>query len=140
MPEFAPSEAKTAVAPITVSPAGLSCEVELYLGPDELTKVATSGAIPFTSTGASQDVLLPVAMPATEGTYHVYVDVYAGGYLIAAYQAIEDVVIAGVADIRVEDLVISPTEVNVGELVTISVRATNYGTVAGSKVITCTVT
>ncbi|MBA7703977.1 hypothetical protein ES703_112774 [subsurface metagenome] len=32
-------------------------------------------------------------MPAAEGTYHVYVDVYAGGYLVAAYQATEDVVI-----------------------------------------------
>ena len=33
-------------------------------------------------------------MPAAEGTYHAYVDVYAEGLLIAAYQAIEDVVIA----------------------------------------------
>jgi len=46
----------------------------------------------------------------------------------------------GVADIRVEDLVIIPSQVQVGEPVTISVVATNYGTVAGSKTITCTVT
>ncbi|MBA7542449.1 hypothetical protein ES705_34770 [subsurface metagenome] len=94
MPQFAPGEAKTAIAPITVKPAGLSCEAEVFLGPNEATKVATSGRIPFVSTGLSQDVHLPIAMPAAEGTYHVYVDVYAEDYLIAAYQAIEDVVIA----------------------------------------------
>ncbi len=80
MPQFAPGESKTAIAPITVKPAGLSCEAELFLGPDELTKVATSGLVPFTSTGASQEVQLPVAMPSEEGTYHVFIDVYAGGH------------------------------------------------------------
>lgn len=94
MPEFAPGESKTAVAPITVKPAGLNCEAELFLGPDDMTKVATSGRIPFVSTGVSQDVRLPVVMPAAEGTYHVYADVYAEGLLIAAYQATEDVIIA----------------------------------------------
>lgn len=94
MPQFEPSESKTAVAPVTVSPSGLSCEAELFLGPDEATKVVTSGLVPFTSTGASQDVRLPVVMPDTEGTYHVYVDVYVEGLLIAAYKALEDVVIA----------------------------------------------
>lgn len=93
MPEFAPGEAKAAIAPITVRPSGLSCEAEIFLGPDELTKVATSGRIPFTSTGVSQNVRLPVTMPSIEGTYHVYIDVYAEDYLVAAYQAIEDVVI-----------------------------------------------
>jgi len=42
-------------------------------------------------------------------------------------------------DIRVENLTIEPSEVQVGQPVTISVTATNYGTVAGSKTITCTV-
>jgi len=47
---------------------------------------------------------------------------------------------AAVADIRVEDLSISPAEVMVGETVTISCRATNYGTAPGTKKIVCTVT
>lgn len=105
MPQFAGGELKAAIAPITVSPSGLSCEAEVFLGPDEVTKVATSGRIPFTSTGARQDVRLPLAMPAAEGSYHVYIDVHAGGYLIAAYQAIEDVVIT--APYLVRDLTIS---------------------------------
>jgi len=46
---------------------------------------------------------------------------------------------APVADIRVEDLSINPAEVMVGEKVTISCRATNYGTASGSKRIICTV-
>jgi len=93
MHEFAPGEAKMAVAPITVSPSGLACQAEVFLGPDEMTKVVTSGLVPFTSTGVSQDVSLPVTMPSAEGSYHVYIDVYAEGILIAAYQAIEDVII-----------------------------------------------
>lgn len=96
MPQFEPGEAKTAVAPITVQPAGLSCTAEIFLGPDEATKVATSGLVPFTSVGVSQDVRLPLNMPSAEGSYHVYIDVYAEGMLIAAYQALEDVVITTV--------------------------------------------
>jgi len=96
MPEFAPGEAKIARAPITVQPSGLSCQAEVFLGPDEVTKVATSGLVPFTSTGASQNVRLPVIMPSTEGSYHVYIDVYAEGILIAAYRALEGVVIVSV--------------------------------------------
>lgn len=100
MPEFMPGESKTAIAPITVKPAGLNCEAEIFLGPNDLTKVATSGLIAFTSIGVGQNVHLPVTMPSAEGTYHVYVDVYVEGLLIAAYQAIEDVSIAaGMANI-----------------------------------------
>lgn len=94
MPEFSPSSAHTAIAPVVVKPSGLNCEAELFLGPNETTKVATSGLVAFTSTGASQDISLPVTMPSADGTYHVFIDVYAEGILIAAYQAIEDVVIS----------------------------------------------
>lgn len=96
MPEFSPSSAHTAIAPVVVKPSGLSCEAEVFLGPDEATKVVTSGLVVFTSTGASQDISLPVTMPSAEGTYHVFIDVYAEGILIAAYTAIEDVVIVSV--------------------------------------------
>ena len=44
-----------------------------------------------------------------------------------------------VADIRVENLVVSPAEVYVGEVVTISCTAKNYGNAEGTKTIVCTV-
>jgi len=80
--------------------------------------------------GESQVVAFEVT-PAVAKSYSVSVDGLTGSFVATEVP---------VADIKVENLVISPTEVQVGELVTISVRATNYGTVAGSKVITCTVT
>jgi len=93
MPQFAPGELKTARAPITVQPSGLSCQAELYLVSGGVS-VATSGLKPFTSTGAAQDITFPITMPGASGTYAVYLDIFVSGTLIAAYKATEDVVIA----------------------------------------------
>lgn len=95
MPQFPPGAQKIARAPITVIPSGLSCQAELYLVSDS-TKVVTSGLIPFTSTGAAQDITFPITMPGANGSYHVYLDIFVSGTLIAAYVA-EDVLIAAVA-------------------------------------------
>lgn len=93
-PVMGPGTPQTAVAPITVTPAGLACSAELFLGPDEATKVATSGMIAFTSTGTPQSVSFPVIMPSPGGlAYHVYLDVFANGFLIVSYIATEDVII-----------------------------------------------
>lgn len=94
MPQFSPNQSKNAIVPATVQPGGLSCELEVFLGPNESTKVVTSGLKAFTSTGAQQSVAAPVVMPSASGTYHVYIDLYAAGYYLVGYQAIEDVVIA----------------------------------------------
>ena len=93
MPQFAPGEVKTAIAPIVAKPSGMSCEAELFLGPDELTKVATSGRIPFVSTGAAKNVSLPIAMPSSPGTVKGYIDVFVGGFRFLAYILKEDIVI-----------------------------------------------
>ena len=93
-PVFTPGVTKTAKAPIVVSPGGLSCQAELFLGTSPTSKVATSGLVSFTSTGSQQVVSLPVTMPSAGGiTYHVYLDVYVEGYLLLAYVATEDVII-----------------------------------------------
>ena len=93
-PVMAPGVRRTAVAPITVSPSGLSCQAELFLGPNDATKVATSGLKAFTSTGAVQSVRLPVTMPTPGGlAYHVYLDIFVNGMRLLAYQATEDVII-----------------------------------------------
>lgn len=98
-PILAPGSSKTAKVPITAKPSGMACEVEVFLGPNETTKVVTSGRKPFTSTGASQDVNCPITMPtpaAGEGAaYHVYIDVYTGGFRFLAGIGTEDVVIPG---------------------------------------------
>ena len=80
--------------------------------------------------GESQVVSFDVT-PAVAKTYHVSVDGLSGSF-VATTEA--------VADIRLENLTITPAEVMVGEDVSVSVTATNYGNKAGSKVITCNVT
>lgn len=90
---FTPGASKTPKAPITVTPSGMSCSAELWLSTDASTKAATSGKISFTSTGAAQNVSLPVTMPTAGGTYKVYLDVYYGTTLIGRFVATEDVII-----------------------------------------------
>lgn len=90
---FAPGEVRTATAKITVSPSGLNCNAELFLGPNETTKSATSGLVPFKSTGSIQPVKLGVTMPKGGVLYHVYLDIYADSVRILAAQGIDDIVI-----------------------------------------------
>lgn len=97
MPQFAPSEAKTAIAQIVAKPSGMNCEAELFLGPDDATKVVSSGRVTFVSTGEAKNVSLPITMPTAPGTYHGYIDVLAGGLRFLAYKLTEDVVIAAPA-------------------------------------------
>jgi len=68
--------------------------------------------------------------PTVAKTYSVSVDGLTGSFIATTVP---------VADIDVENLVISPTVVYVGEPVIISVRATNYGTAVGSRTIVCNV-
>ena len=70
----------TANFQVTKIPAGLSCQIEVWLGPNTTTKSATSGLLAFTSTGAAQVMARPVTMPAA-GIYNVYIDVYVSGVM-----------------------------------------------------------
>ena len=79
--------------------------------------------------GQSEAVSFEVT-PTEAKTFQVSVDGLTGSFIATEVP---------VADIRVENLVIEPAEVNVGEKVTISVKATNYGNASGSKTIICTV-
>lgn len=95
-PLLAKGSSHTAVAPVTVTPSGLSCKGELWLTTNGTTKNATSGMVPFTSTGASQSVRFPITMPSAAGEFMVYLDVYADSLLIGSYIATENVIIPGV--------------------------------------------
>jgi hypothetical protein len=90
---FAPGITKTANATLNVAPAGLSLELELWLGPDESTKVVSSGKRPFTSTGANQNINASIDMPNQGGTYEVYVDIYYGADLVLAFIGIDTITI-----------------------------------------------
>lgn len=79
--------------------------------------------------GESKTVSFEVT-PAVAKTYSVSVDGLSGSFVATEVP---------VADIRVENLTITPAEVMVGQKVTISVVATNYGTASGSKKIVCNV-
>ena len=126
------------ISPTVVNPGQvvtLSCKVTnmtykagvytVKLGGDFMAEQTVSLA-PGESKVASFEVVPDVAR-----TYSVTVDGLAGTFKATT---------APVADIRVEILTIEPAEVQVGQPVSISVRATNYGTAAGTKKIMCTVT
>ncbi|MBA7613549.1 hypothetical protein ES703_20800 [subsurface metagenome] len=93
-PIFAPGETRTAKATFPVKPEGLACAAELWLTLNGTTKDATSGPIPFTSTGLDQSISCPVTMPVGEGySYVVRLDIRANGVLLVAYVADEPVVV-----------------------------------------------
>ncbi|GAH30363.1 unnamed protein product [marine sediment metagenome] len=81
---------------------------------------------PGESKAVSFEVIADVAK-----TYSVTVDGLTGTFRATTVP---------VANLRVENLDITPSEVYVGEKVAISVVVTNYGGASGSRTITCTVT
>ena len=78
---------------VIVIPAGVATEIEIWLGPDVNTKIATSGRIPFTSTGVAQQLAVPITMPSTPGTYNVFIDLYISDFVLTAYEATSPVVV-----------------------------------------------
>ncbi|MBA7592325.1 hypothetical protein ES708_34505 [subsurface metagenome] len=137
MPQFNPGSVHRATVTFSnPKSAGFDFEASLCMGV-AWAEMATASF--HLDAGQSRAVEFPVTMPAIEATYPVYFKVSSGGVLIGTFVATEAVVIVGVADIRVENLVIEPAEVNVGEKVAISVTAKNYGAAAGTKTIVCTV-
>lgn len=116
-------------------PVSISCLVT-NIGSEAGSKLISLGGdfmaeqTVYLAPGESKTISFEVT-PVVAKTYQASVDGLYGSFVATTVP---------VADIRVEDLDISPTEVYVGEPVIISVRATNYGGAAGSKVITCNVT
>lgn len=90
-PVFEPGSSHVAHASMhNPTSATFSYNGELYLGEKE----ATSGLVPFTLTpGQTKTVDFGIVMPSAEKTYKVYLDVYVGVDLIAAYVATQDVTI-----------------------------------------------
>jgi hypothetical protein len=141
-PWYVPPEAEFKVSNLIITPTlvqignyvNISCLVKnigtepgehtVYLGGDFMAEQTVTLA-----PGESKVISFEVA-PTVAKTYVVTAD-----GLVGTFVATEE----AVADIRVENLQISPTEVYVGEKVTISVQATNYGNKIGTRVIKCLV-
>lgn len=92
---FPPSSSKTAVAPVTVVPSGLSCVARLTLSINVSgTPVAATVDVQFTSTGAAQNVSLPITFPAAVGVvYKVLLDILYSGSVMVGYIGTDDIVI-----------------------------------------------
>ena len=122
--EVNPGQPVTITCTVTnIGAAAGSCTV--HLGGDFMAEREVT-----LEPGQSEAVSFEVT-PTEAKTFHISVNGLTGSFIATEVP---------VADIRVENLVIEPAEVNVGEKVTISCTATNIGGAAGTKTIVCTVT
>ena len=96
MKVFNPGVMKTPSAKFSTGLAGIPCAVEIFLGPNASTKVATSGLIQYTSTAGIDTVQLPIVMPAVSAIYKVYVDFYINGELAKGFVGTEDIAIPNI--------------------------------------------
>lgn len=106
-PTFGAGTSHTARAPVSnPTPASFTYDAELYLAiSPTAAKVATSGIVTFTLAGGASGIVdFPLTMPGVEGTFHVYLDVLVAGELIAAYIAIEDVIITVSPEIIIDPI------------------------------------
>jgi len=128
------------------NPQTATAKIIIYEGsilPGHGTEVTTKTSAPFSiSPGESYNVIFHhTAIAGTIDRRDVEIEVYISGKLVkqGEWDDVYYVAPAPAADIRLENLIIYPAEVYVGEKVTISVTAKNYGTVTGTKKIVCTV-
>jgi len=91
---FPPKANKTARVPVTIDVTGVPCEIEVWLGASETSQAVTSGKIPFTSTGAVQNITAPVTMPEAGGIYKAFVDLYLNDSLVGRYVDVNEIAIA----------------------------------------------
>ncbi|MBA7606571.1 hypothetical protein ES703_13721 [subsurface metagenome] len=147
--EVTPGTAITITCPVTSrcsTPQTATVKVIIYEGsilPGHGAIIATKTSPAFSiSPGEIYNVIVHhTAVAGTIDRRDIQVEVYIAGRLVkeSEWDDVYYVVPAPVADIRVENLTIEPSQVYVGEKVTISIVATNYGNATGSKTITCTV-
>ena len=144
-----PGAAITLTCPVTSRCAksqSVTAKVLIYEGsilPGHGSVITTKTSPAFSiAPGQTYNVIVDhTAIAGTIDRRDVKVEIYVGGKLVkdSEWDDVYYVSIPPVADIRVENLTITPSEVYVEEKVTISVTAKNYGTAAGTKVITCNV-
>jgi len=96
MKAFCPEVMRTPSAKFSTGIAGIPCAIEVFLGPNASTKVATSGLIQYTSSGGIDTVQLPIVMPAVSAIYKAYVDFYINGEFAKGFVGGEDIAILNI--------------------------------------------
>lgn len=93
-PVIPEGNAAAARAPITVTPAGVPCRAQLFIGLSETNKAVSSPLINFTSTGLPQNIDFQLTMPSVGGAvYKVFIDVWSGDLYLKGYLGNEDVIV-----------------------------------------------
>lgn len=93
-PEFEAGSVHIAHVPVTnPTPQEWTYNAELYLWKDG-TKYNVSEKTFTLAANSSDTEDFSITIPAAEGTYQVYLDIYVAGELIGAYQALEDIIVA----------------------------------------------
>ena len=89
---FEPLTVHTARATVrNPSSVSFTYTAELYLGKYEGNKVASNSQFFTLAAGEQKGVDFTLTMPAAQDTYHVYLDIYHEGEVIAKYTATQDV-------------------------------------------------
>jgi hypothetical protein len=94
---FQPSQAKTAKLPLNLdaSLVGLALTAEVFLSKDGgSTKASTSGKVAFTAA-STQNINLPINMPAAAGAYKAYIDILYGNAFFLGFVDVNDILIPG---------------------------------------------
>jgi hypothetical protein len=77
---FQPSAVKNPTVVVNCNmPLGTPGQVDVFLGPNNTTRIAASNKIAFTAPAAntnSSPITVPITLPATPAQYHVYVTLY----------------------------------------------------------------
>jgi hypothetical protein len=95
---FQPSIAKNPTVIVNCNmPIGTTGYVDIFLGPNNTTRVVASAKIAFTAPAAntnSAPITCPIVLPATPAQYHVYSTVYdSKGNILGVGQWTNDTVI-----------------------------------------------
>ena len=99
-PVFRPGSTRIADASIKVTPTEVDCSVVLFLSKDGgVTKAASGGVTPFTSSGIPQQGEQLIVMP-DEGVYEVFTEIDVAGVVIKIFQSPDNVTVKAAGEPR----------------------------------------
>lgn len=88
-----PNAAKTVKFNHNLDLGGITCQQEVFIGPDETHKLTTGGVSNVVMNGVSKDFSVPINMPAVPGVNKIFVTVTYQGQLLLIYAGINGVLV-----------------------------------------------